>query len=119
MAIHHIALRTRDVPALASFYRTLFGLEVVRRQGDHSVWLDADPTILMIEEAGDDEPPIPQGSMEFLALSVTQAQARDLDERLSAASIELEHQTEHTRYLRDPDGRRVGYSWYPSSAHSE
>jgi len=57
MSLHHVALRTRDLPSLEHFYAQVIGLPMTRRDGARSVWLDAGGTILMLEAAGADEPP--------------------------------------------------------------
>lgn len=110
---HHLALRTRDVAGLAAFYRDVFGLSALRETPGVSVWLDLDGAVLMIERAGPGEPGVPAGSMEFVAFAVTAAQREALDARWRAEGRAVEHRTEHTVYLRDPDGRRVGVSSYP------
>jgi catechol 2,3-dioxygenase-like lactoylglutathione lyase family enzyme len=114
MRVHHVALRTRDVERLAAFYREWLGLRLGRDLLPRSVWLQgADGgTVLMVERAGDGEPMQPAGTLEFLAVAVSDAEREELRERLVTAGM-LEHETEHTLYFRDPDGRRVGASSHP------
>src|SRR5882724_6900351 len=55
-SLHHVALGTRDVAALASFYCRLLPAAEQRRQLDdagalRSIWLDLAGTLLMIERA--------------------------------------------------------------------
>ena len=111
MRIHHIALRTGDVEALASFYGSTLGLDVVRRGGaGGSVWLDAAGTLLMIERADPAEPDIPPGAMELIAFAVKDREA--WRRRLEAAAVAIESETAFTLYFRDPDGRRLAVSTY-------
>src|SRR5581483_2816530 len=109
--VHHIALRTGDVDALVSFYETTLGLQFIRRgsQGT-SVWLDAGGTIVMIERADPAEPTVPAGTMELVAFAVQDKEG--WRKRLGDASVAIESETAHTRYFRDPDGRRVAVSVY-------
>lgn len=113
MRIHHIALRTRDVERLCRFYEHVFGLHRVRVQPGHSVWLDLEGSLLMVEQATDREPSVPAGSQDLLAFSVTQAGRDQVSARLAERTVRIEHETEHTTYFRDPDGRRVAVSSYP------
>ena len=107
MQIHHVALRTRDLARLEQFYATVLGLRVVRRDDARgSVWFDAGGTVLMLERAGADEPPIPAGTKDLVAFAVD-------DKETWRGRVAVEAETEHTLYFRDPDGRRVAVSSYP------
>jgi catechol 2,3-dioxygenase-like lactoylglutathione lyase family enzyme len=104
--IHHVALRTRDLPRLEQFYAAVLGLREVRRDDARgSVWLDAGGTILMLERAGADEPEVPAGTRDLVAFAVD-------DKETWRARVAVEAETEHTLYFRDPDGRRVAVSSY-------
>ena len=117
--LHHLALRSRDPERLARFYVDVFALRERARFHEpdgalRSVWLAlGDSAVLMCERAGDGEPPVPEGSLEFFALTVTPEGRVALRERLATLGVALESQTQHTLYFRDPDGRRVGASSYP------
>lgn len=113
MRVHHIALRCSDLDRAEGFWSRVFGLPVVRRDGARAVWLDLGGAVLMLERAAPDEPRPPAGSMDFLALTVTAAERDDFERRCAAQGVAVEHATTHTRYVRDPDGRRVGVSTYP------
>lgn len=113
MRVHHIALRTRSVEALAAFYRELLQLPVVREQPGYSVWLGLEHAVLMIERAQETEPPIPAASRELLALAVDTVERSRIAAALQARGLVVEEQTVYTLYFRDPDGRRVGVSTYP------
>jgi catechol 2,3-dioxygenase-like lactoylglutathione lyase family enzyme len=114
MRVHHVAVRTRDVEGLVGFYREWLGLEVARDLSPRSVWLQARDggAVLMVEQAGPGEPTPPVGTLDILAVTVSDAERRALRERLATAGM-LEAETEHTLYFRDPDGRRVGASSHP------
>jgi glyoxylase I family protein len=116
LPLHHLALRTRQVEALAGFYKGVLGLEEVRADSPRSVWLGlADGAVLMIEARGRDEPDVPTGSLELFAFRVSET--RKLEIRTAAVRHGcFDGETAYTIYLRDPDGRRVGASTHPLDA---
>ena len=114
MRIHHVALRTLDLPRLEAFYAGVLGLEITGRTGETSVWLRAGDAIVMLERAAAGEPGVPAGTMEMVAFAITKDQRVECTRRLRAAGIALESETTYTLYVRDPDGRRVGLSHYPA-----
>jgi glyoxylase I family protein len=113
MRIHHIAMRTRRVEALESFYAGLLGLLQVQRDGQRSVWLRAGESIVMIEQAEDGEPPLPAGSLELVAFAVTLEELDHFRVLLAEQHVPIEAETAYTIYFRDPDGRRIGLSHFP------
>lgn len=114
MRIHHIALRTSDLPTLERFYTTIFKLDATRRDGERSVWLDAGGVILMLERIDAGEPAIDPASKELLCFAIEPVDYAELLARLECAAIVIEGRTPSTLYFRDPDGRRVGASSYPA-----
>jgi catechol 2,3-dioxygenase-like lactoylglutathione lyase family enzyme len=112
MTLHHLALRTADLAALAAFYRDLLGLEVVRDASPHSLWLGlGGDAALMIEARADGEPGVPDGSMELAAFRVSVEQKDAVAHRARERGC-FDGETAFTVYFRDPDGRRVGVSTY-------
>ena len=107
MRIHHVALRTHDVPRLERFYAGALGLVVTRRDGERSVWLDAGGAILMLERASEGEPGIPERTMELVAFTISKTERATFE-----AKLLVEATTDFTIYVRDPDGRRVGLSHF-------
>lgn len=111
--MHHLALRTADVDRTARFYRSVFGLEPVRDERPRALWLAlGDGSVLMIERKAPGEPGLPQGSFELFALAVSPERKEAIRE-LALASGFFDGETEHTVYLRDPDGRRTAASTFP------
>ena len=109
MRIHHVAMRTHDLPRLEEFYAGVLGLRLLRRDDARgSVWLDLDGAVLMLERAAPGEPDVPPTSHELLALAI-EADSREA----FRARVAVEAETTHTLYFRDPDGRRVALSSYP------
>ncbi|TFH24749.1 MAG: hypothetical protein E4H03_02730 [Myxococcales bacterium] len=110
--LHHLALRACEVDVTAAFYRRMFGLKIVRDQRPRSIWLGLDDgSVVMIEAREPAEPAIPVGSLELLALRTTPDRKAEL-KRAALTEDCFDGETEHTVYLRDPDGRRVGASVY-------
>ncbi len=106
-SLHHLALRTGDLPRLVEFYQRVLGLTVIREQPAYSAWLRAGEAVLMLEVRGAAEPPVPAGSMELVAFAVSEAEREAV-----RARVAVEHETAYTTYFRDPDGRRVAVSTY-------
>jgi catechol 2,3-dioxygenase-like lactoylglutathione lyase family enzyme len=113
MRVHHVALRVRDLAAAERFWVGLFGLSVRRRDGARALWLGLDDAVLMLERAEAAEPAVPTGAMDFFALRVDAAGRAGFVARCAAMGVAVEHETAHTTYVRDPDGRRVGVSTHP------
>jgi glyoxylase I family protein len=113
--VHHIAFRTRDLPRLLAFYRDLLGFSIMRTS-PRGEWLAAGQAILMLEHAEPDEPKVPERSMEAVIFAIDEGDRPDLLRRLSSRGVSLEGSTPYSLYFRDPDGRRVGVSHYPTSS---
>ncbi len=112
MAIHHIAFRVGDLEQSTAFYREMLALRVRRDASPRAVWLaiDAD-AVLMLEKRPAGEATTPPDSMDLVAFRVEAAEKA----RIRALCIDrgcFDGETEHTVYLRDPDGRRIGVSTY-------
>ncbi len=118
MAIHHLALTTPDVEALAGFYREVLGLPELTRHLDEgglrSVWLDLSPGILMVERASPPASPSETGWF-LLALTIEPGERAAWKARLGSACT---HESGFTLYGVDPEGNRFGLSHYPEAAPS-
>ncbi len=116
MRLHHLAFRTNDLVRLERFHVDVLGLTVLRRDGERSLWLDAGGTIVMLERAEPDEPPVDAATKELVCFAIGANEHARVAERLQAAGIPVEARTSFTMYFRDPDGRRIGVSSYPEPA---
>lgn len=114
MRLHHLALRTSDLPRLERFYVGLLALPV-RSRTERSLWLDASGTILMLERAEPSEPLPDPRSLELVCFAIPAQDRRRWEDTLAAAGIPIEGSTQFTMYFRDPDGRRVGLSHHPDA----
>lgn len=110
-SVHHIALRTGDVGAVAAFYERVVGLERVR-DTERAVWLGAAGVVIMLERREATEPSVPARSMELLAFR-WDGSFDEIAPHLAANSVEAEGSTAHSVYFRDPDGRRLAFSTHP------
>jgi glyoxylase I family protein len=121
MPVHHLAVLASDLAASERFYCELFGLSVLRRwhhdDGRHrSTWLALGPgAFLALERATPGSTPRDDAAVgwHFVAFTVTAAERAHFRERASELGISIERETEHTTYVRDPDGALVGVSTYP------
>ena len=118
--LHHLALGTRDVEALARFYRDVIGLRELTRHSYadgslRSVWLDLGSAVLMIEPTTEPARRVEGvGAGPFLlAFHATHEEQARLLEQLATLGLALEARTEWTSYARDPDGNRIAFSAYP------
>lgn len=117
MHLHHLALRTHDLEPLRNFYVDVLGLPERSRQRDadgalRSIWLAAGSVVVMLEVAGAGESLPASGGMDLVAFGIAASARADYVARLAIAGVRIESTTEHTVYVRDPDGRRVGLSSY-------
>src|SRR6266849_11038239 len=115
-AVHHLALRTADVSALADFYRHMFEFEVVRDERPRTLWLALGTgAVLMIEARTSGETACAPGSLDLIAFRVDGASGAAVAARARALGC-YDGETSFTVYLRDPDGRRIGASSYDFGA---
>lgn len=112
--IHHLAFRTADLARLERFYEEVIGLEVLRRDGERSAWLDAGGTILMLERSADGEPLVDPRSLELTCFGIEPSEHVAVVRRLEGAGVAVEGRTAYSIYFRDPDGRRIGVSSFPT-----
>lgn len=112
MRIHHVAFRTHDLSRLHAFYTSL-GFDTTRRD-ERSAWMRAGDAVLMLEHADADEAQDLSASRELVAFQVTIEERRALTATLHTIGVPTDGATPFTTYVRDPDGRRVGFSHYPT-----
>ena len=113
LRLHHLAVRVSDCERAAAFYSGVLGLRELRCFEDagtlRSIWLRAGDAVLMLERALRGPGP-DTGSGHLLALSVESLP--EWEARLRTAGVPVEDRTQHTLYVRDPDGHRVGLTVY-------
>jgi len=127
-ALHHAAVRCRDLARAEHFYAGVLGLPVLRRWpraaadggGDRSVWLAlGGGGFLALERAdgGAAEPfdSAPPG-WHVVALSMERADRHSWEARLAAAGVAVERRTPFSIFFRDPEGNRLALSHWPDEA---
>jgi glyoxylase I family protein len=119
--LHHVALGSRDVAALATFYTSLLQISERKRHLDErgelrSVWLDLSGVLLMIERA---DASAERSRVEgvglgafLLAFRADGPGRRLLEERAARLGAAIESRSPYTSYLRDPEGNRLAVSEY-------
>lgn len=125
MKLHHLALKVRDVASIAEFYRRWFALQTERvwHNPDGSLrseWLLCDNGMrLMVERADDGASSTNRDTGWFLAaFSCTQEERKAFRKQWIDDGMSIEHETDHTMYVRDPEGHRVALSsWPPPAPH--
>ena len=119
MKLHHVAVQVRDLERARAFYADVLGLKETRRQA-HSIWLDADGVVVMLElcsgDVADDAWKSDRPGLHLLALSMAASERATWISKLEGAGHAIEAETDYTIYMRDPDGTRIGLSSYPEKS---
>src|SRR5687767_13264970 len=108
---HHVAIRARNVEALAAFYADTLGLPELRRWpaddgGVRSIWLGCGAGFLAIERAG--EGPLPREEefrgllpgLHLLALGIAREEREPWETRLRTRGIDLVGRTRWSLFFR-------------------
>lgn len=112
--LHHIAIRVHDLERCLAFYRDVLGLRELSRPRAGSVWLALGDAILMLEHTPADPASetfeTERPGLHLLALSIPSGERERWERKLRGKIV---HRTQHTLYVRDPEGNRVGLSHFP------
>jgi catechol 2,3-dioxygenase-like lactoylglutathione lyase family enzyme len=106
--IHHIAIGTKNLDQMISFYESIPCL--VRTKTNfyengkiRSVWFSSDEILLMLE---DNETNIAPLALVFSLKSMTE---------IIKLNLKIEKKTQYTIYFYDPDRNMLGFSSYPNN----
>jgi glyoxylase I family protein len=126
-AVHHIAIKVRDLARAEHFFVQTLGLAVLRRwpapegAGERSLWLDLGAGAFLALESSPNqrEPPADGPGLHLLALRIERAERRVWIDRLEKAGVPVYDQTAFTIYCKDPEGNRIGLSHWPDPVQGE
>lgn len=121
LALHHLAVKVKDLARAEAFYAGVLGLRVSQRHPDErgaprSIWLELGAgAFLAIERAepgetarSDDQP-----GWHCVALGIGVDQREAWRARLAARGFPVERESPFTLYVRDPEGALVALSHHP------
>lgn len=122
--VHHLALLVSDLAGAEAFYAGVLGLRVERRWpdgagGTRSVWLAlGGDALLMLERAdpGAARRAEAGGGWHLLAFTIAAGERATVEAALRERGVPVESRTDHTLYLRDPEGNRLALSHWPHPA---
>ena len=122
VGLNHVALRCRDLAGCERFYRSVLGLEVLRRWpaeggGDRSVWLelDAGRGFLALERAESSELEEDLCGWHVVALSIARGARPGWEARLAAHGVEVVKKTSWSLFFQDPEGNRLALTHWPEA----
>ena len=120
LGFHHHAILATDLAAAEAFYVGVLGLKVQRRWLDHegkprSFWLTLGNGFLAIERT--EKRPAPGGHHCF-AMAIAASERGSWMRRLAEAGVPPEKQSDHSIYVRDPDGNLIALSHWPEARKS-
>lgn len=120
MRSHHLAIKARDVPRVAAFYRDVLQLEVMAAPRDGVAWLRAGELLLMIEPTESENVTSDDGAerpgLHLIAFAIEANERTYWERRLQERGVPIASRTDHTLYIHDPERNRVGLSHYPTPA---
>jgi catechol 2,3-dioxygenase-like lactoylglutathione lyase family enzyme len=124
-AVHHVAIKVRDLERAERFFGQTLGLPVLRRWpapdgvGERSLWLDLGAgAFLALERTSDQGESVGSEGpgLHLLALRIEPAERQAWLDRLAEAGAAPYNQTAFTIYCKDPEGNRIGLSHWPEPA---
>lgn len=115
---HHMALKCHHLTAMGEFYGEVLRLDLVdqKKNGEElrSLWFKVGDIILMIEKEAQlkEESKVNRPGWDILVFQIEKKQQDQWRRHLLENHIQIEDETDYTLYFRDPEGNRLGLSWY-------
>jgi glyoxylase I family protein len=120
LGVHHLAVLVSDLDRAETFYCNVLGLPLKQRWTDdhgrpRSFWVHLTHGTFLAIERSDARPKEADRGWHCVALGIEPAERSTWREKLKAAGITLERESDFTMYFRDPDGNLLGLSHYPAA----
>jgi catechol-2,3-dioxygenase len=121
LGFHHLAIQVRSLEQMAVFYHETLGLTELARHHRpdgtlRSVWVAIPGGFLALEEVEGE--PAAEGfqtarpGLFLVALRIDAASRATVREELVQKGVAIDHESQWTLYIRDPEGNRVGLSHF-------
>ena len=123
-AVHHLAVKVRDLVRAEAFYGGVLGLAVQARHDDahgrpRALWMTLDGgAFLAVERAAEGAPGRADDAHGWhcVALGIAPSERESWRARLTERGHPVVHETDFTLYVRDPEGALVALSHHPHRA---
>jgi glyoxylase I family protein len=122
-AVHHLAVKVRDLERAEAFYAGVLQLTITRRHDDErgrprSIWFALGGTTFLAVERAERGEPVrfdDAPGWHCIALAIPLSAREGWRQRLADKGFPVEHETAYTLYVRDPEGAVVALSHHPVS----
>ena len=122
-AVHHLAVKVRDLDRAEAFYAGVLQLTITRRHDDErgrprSIWFGLGGTTFLAVERAERGEPVrfdDAPGWHCIALAIPLEEREAWRARLAEKGFPVEHETAYTLYVRDPEGAVVALSHHPVS----
>jgi catechol-2,3-dioxygenase len=123
LAVHHLAVKVRDLERAEAFYAGVLGLTITKKHDDErgrprSIWFALGGTTFLAVERAERGEPVrfdDAPGWHCIAFAIPLEAREAWRTRLAERGFPVEHETAYTLYVRDPEGAVVALSHHPVS----